>query len=70
MTEHSGTGDKIKGTMEEMKGEGKQAVGDLTGDDKMKAEGMMDELKGKAERAMGDVKDAAQHLKREIDEKV
>jgi uncharacterized protein YjbJ (UPF0337 family) len=70
MSENPGTGDKIKGTMEEMKGEGKQTLGDITGDDSMKAEGMMDELKGKAERAMGDLKDKAEDVKRDIDRKV
>jgi uncharacterized protein YjbJ (UPF0337 family) len=66
VTDRSGTGDQIKGTMEELKGEGKQALGDLTGDDKLKAEGVMDELKGKAERAMGDMKDMAEDLKDDI----
>ena len=40
------------------KGRIKQAVGDLTGDEKLKREGELDELKGKAEGAVKAVKRA------------
>jgi uncharacterized protein YjbJ (UPF0337 family) len=62
-----GTGDRLEGTIDEMKGHGKQALGDLTGDDRMKAEGMADEIKGKAEQAWGDVKEGLADLKDDIE---
>lgn len=57
MSMDSGDRDKIEGTIEEAKGNVKQAWGDLTGDDKLKAEGMLDEAKGKAQQFLGDIKD-------------
>jgi uncharacterized protein YjbJ (UPF0337 family) len=45
------------GAVDEAKGKGKQAVGDLTDDDKLKNEGRVDEAKGKVKDAvdrMGD----------------
>jgi uncharacterized protein YjbJ (UPF0337 family) len=59
----SGTRDRAEGTIDEMKGHGKQALGDLTGDDRTKAEGMMDEAKGKGEQLLGDLKDKADEFK-------
>ena len=51
----SGTGDKVKGRME-------KAVGDLTGDDRMRNRGTVDETAGKVkdgvERGVNAVKDA------------
>jgi len=41
------------GKVDQAKGRVKQAVGDLTGDEKMKAEGQMDEAGGKVEEAVG-----------------
>jgi uncharacterized protein YjbJ (UPF0337 family) len=62
-----GTGDKIRGTIEEKKGQVKQAVGDATGDDRMKGEGMLDEAKGKAERFLGDIKDKVEDIGDDIE---
>jgi uncharacterized protein YjbJ (UPF0337 family) len=66
----SGTRDRAEGTIDEMKGRGKQAVGDLTGDDRTKAEGMMDEAKGKAQQTWGDIKDEADKLKDDVERQV
>ena len=41
------------GKIDQAKGRAKQAVGDLTGNEKMKAEGQMDEAGGKVEEAVG-----------------
>jgi uncharacterized protein YjbJ (UPF0337 family) len=41
-----------------MKGRGKSALGELTGDDQMKAEGALDKAKGKVKQGMADAKDA------------
>lgn len=65
-----GTGDKIRGTLEETKGEVKQGVGDLTGDDRLKGEGVLDEAKGKAQNILGDIKDKVEDVKEDIDRRV
>jgi uncharacterized protein YjbJ (UPF0337 family) len=57
MADRTSTGDRVQGSADELKGKAKQAWGDLTDDDRLKAEGRADEAKGKAERFMGDVKD-------------
>ena len=41
------------GNIDQAKGRVKQAVGDLTGNDKLKAEGKVDETVGKAKTAVG-----------------
>jgi uncharacterized protein YjbJ (UPF0337 family) len=63
MTDRSSTGDRLEGGFDKAKGNVKQGVGDLTGDDQTKAEGMVDEAKGSAKQAWGDLKDAADDLK-------
>lgn len=62
-----GTGDKIHGTFEEKKGEVKQAVGDATGNDRLKTEGHLDEAKGKVEQFVGDVKDKLEDIGDDIE---
>ena len=42
-----------EGKADQVKGQVKQAVGDLTGNDKLKAEGKVDETVGKAKTAVG-----------------
>lgn len=54
----SSTTDKIKGASNEALGKAKQGVGDVTGNDKLKAEGAAQELKGKAQGTVGDAKSA------------
>ena len=44
---------EIKGTVDQAKGKVKQAVGTLTGNDRLKAEGQTDEVVGKVESAVG-----------------
>ena len=58
----SSTRDRAEGIFDQGKGNVKQGVGDLTGNEKMQGEGMLDELKGKGEQAVGDLKDAAGDL--------
>lgn len=57
-----GTGDKVKGKVDEVGGKTKQAVGSVTGDDELRAEGHADEAKGKGEGFMGKVKDVAEDV--------
>ena len=49
--------DRIEGAMDKAKGTVKKAVGDVTGDEKLKAEGELDKAKGTAKSTAGGVKD-------------
>ena len=57
--------DHVKGAAEKTKGAVKDAVGRLTGDDKLQAEGKIDKAKGAVHNAVGDAKDA---VKRAVDD--
>jgi uncharacterized protein YjbJ (UPF0337 family) len=50
--------ENAKGKLEEAKGRGEQAQGDLTGDTSKKAEGMLDEAKGKIRQEANKVREA------------
>ncbi len=50
--------DRVKGVADQAKGSVKSAVGNATGDAKLKAEGAADEIKGNAENAVGSARDA------------
>ncbi|MDH2425469.1 CsbD family protein [Sphaerisporangium sp. TRM90804] len=58
-----GADDKVSNKAEELKGKAKQGVGDLTDDDRLRAEGEADESKGKLKQAGERVKDAAKNVK-------
>ncbi|MCW2880571.1 MAG: CsbD family protein [Sphaerisporangium sp.] len=58
-----GAEDKISNKAEELKGKVKKGVGDVTGDDELKAEGEADETKGNVKQAGERVKDAAKNVK-------
>ncbi len=49
--------DKIKNKAEELKGEGKQTVGNATGDETLQAEGIKDEKSGELKGVGEKVKD-------------
>jgi len=49
--------DRIEGTVDEIKGRGKSAWGELTDDDQKRAEGQADQTEGKVKKGMADVKD-------------
>jgi uncharacterized protein YjbJ (UPF0337 family) len=70
MVERSGDRDRIEGGVEELKGNAKQAWGDITGDDQMKAEGKVDEAKGRVQQAWGDVKDKADEIKDDVSREI
>jgi uncharacterized protein YjbJ (UPF0337 family) len=53
---------QTKGKLDEAKGRGEQAQGDLTGDNTKKGEGMLDEAKGKARQAGDKAREAAHDL--------
>jgi uncharacterized protein YjbJ (UPF0337 family) len=52
-----GIGDKIENKAEEMKGEGKEAVGRATDDEELVAEGQVDQTKGNIKQAGEKIKD-------------
>ena len=52
-----GTGDKLKGKADELKGNIKQGVGKATGDRRMQSEGQADELAGKGKGVVGSAKE-------------
>ncbi|MCX7362797.1 MAG: CsbD family protein [Alphaproteobacteria bacterium] len=56
----------VKGAIDKTKGAVKDAVGGLTGDDKLQAEGKMDKAKGAAHNALGNVKDAVKDLSKKV----
>lgn len=50
--------DRIEGAAKQAKGAVKKGVGELIGDEKMKAEGQAEKVAGKAQNAVGGAKDA------------
>lgn len=53
-----GLDDKIKNTAENLGGKGKEAAGEATGDESLKAEGKGDQVKSDLKQAGEKVKDA------------
>ena len=51
-----------KGFTDQVKGRVKEAVGNSTGDDSLKAEGIMDKAVGKTKEIASDIKDTASEL--------
>ena len=49
--------DRIEGSVDEMTGRGKSALGDLTGDEQTQAEGEQDQAMGNIKQGVADVKD-------------
>jgi uncharacterized protein YjbJ (UPF0337 family) len=66
MTDQSSTRDRVEGGVDQAKGNVKQGVGNLTGDNRMKGEGKIDEAKGKLKDLGADIKDAAADAKDRI----
>ena len=50
--------DRIEGAAKNIGGKIKEGIGNLTGDEKLKAEGKADQIEGKAQNAVGGDKDA------------
>ncbi|MDY6925217.1 MAG: CsbD family protein [Pseudomonadota bacterium] len=50
--------DRIEGAAKNMGGKAKEAAGNITGDEKLKAEGKADQVEGKVQNAVGGVKDS------------
>lgn len=58
--------DKAKNSAEKIAGQAKEAIGDHTGDDDLKAEGQVDQAEGSIKNVGEDVKDAASDIKRDL----
>lgn len=50
--------DRIDGATKNIGGKIKEGIGNLTGDEKLKAEGKADQIEGKVQNAVGGAKDA------------
>lgn len=57
---------RVQGAFDQAKGAVKEGLGNLTGDDKLKAEGLADKAKGKAESAVGGAKDAVRDAAKKL----
>jgi uncharacterized protein YjbJ (UPF0337 family) len=57
MSNHKAEAGTEMGVVDETKGRAKEAVGEVTGDDKLKSEGKVDRGKGKAKDAVDKVAD-------------
>ncbi|WP_137181020.1 CsbD family protein [Roseomonas sp. AR75] len=49
--------DRLKGMGNQVKGEVKKTVGEMTGNERMEAEGHVDKAKGKVQEKVGEAKD-------------
>jgi len=49
--------DRIEGSVDEIKGRGKSAWGELTDDDQKRTEGQADQTEGKVKQTVADAKD-------------
>lgn len=54
--------DQVKGTLEKVKGNVKEAAGKLVGNESLEAEGRADQISGAVQKKVGDVKDAVDTL--------
>ncbi|MCH4168969.1 MAG: CsbD family protein [Streptococcaceae bacterium] len=59
-----------KGTGDKIKGKAKEVAGDVTGNDKQKAEGLLDQAVGKVKEAASDVKEKAEDVVDDIKKKL
>ena len=53
---------RVTGALDKIKGAVKEGIGNLTGDEKLKAEGAADKAKGHAETAVGGAKDTVRDV--------
>jgi len=57
MSNNSGLSDKVKGKINQAKGEVKDQIGNATDNRKLQAEGKMDKVKGNIQEKVGEIKD-------------
>lgn len=56
--------DRVEGAAKNMGGKVKEAAGNVTGDEKLKAEGKAEQVEGKIQNAVGGIKDSLRDDKR------
>lgn len=59
-----------KGLKDKIAGKAKEVAGDVTGDNKLKAEGMAQQAVGKAKEVAGDIKEKAQEVAKDVKDKL
>jgi uncharacterized protein YjbJ (UPF0337 family) len=60
----------MAGKTDQMKGEAKEAVGDLTGNKELKSEGETDRRAGEAKEKVGHAKDKVEEVMEKVEHKV
>ncbi len=58
----AGTSDKVEGQSKESVGRAKEALGEATGNDSLRAEGVKEKTEGKAQGILGEIKEGAENL--------
>ena len=56
--------DRVEGAARNLEGKAKEFAGNVTGDEKLKAEGKADQVTGKVQNAVGGMKDSLRDDKR------
>ncbi len=56
--------DRVEGAAKNLEGKAKEFAGNVTGDEKLKAEGKADQVTGKVQNAVGGMKDVLRDDKR------
>lgn len=56
--------DRVEGAAKNLEGKAKEFAGNVTGDEKLKAEGKADQVTGKVQNAVGGMKDSLRDDKR------
>ncbi len=60
------TQDRVEGTFDQIKGEGKEKLGQATDDKRTQGEGMMDQAQGEGKEGMADLKDKAGDMLKKV----
>lgn len=58
--------DRVEGAFDKLKGQGKEAFGDATGNDDTKAEGQLDQGKGEAREGIADARDKVDDIVKKV----
>ncbi len=58
--------DRIEGSVDDVKGRGKSAFGELTGNEQTQSEGEADQASGKLKQGMADVKDKVDDVVKKV----
>lgn len=59
-----------RGFTDQLKGKAKEGIGEVTGDDRIKAKGLAEQVIGKAKEVAADVKDAMEDVAEKTREKL